>query len=230
MPNQRQTQATSIQKNAKIEYSSNDLLHARVAHRVSCTLAEGPGKRYALWFQGCPLRCEGCCNPHFLSFQGGNPIPLMTLRDEIRRAQDESLIEGITLLGGEPTAQAEVAGNLLQYSQELGLNSLVFTGLTLEELQARKLPALDHLLAHTDWLVDGPYDHPRPDTIRRFIGSTNQRILTLSHRVQSDDQRWVGSNTLEIRMGNGTIQINGFPIANLSVLRPWLKKNAEKEP
>ena len=34
-----------------------------VAQIVRCTEAEGPGKRYALWFQGCPLRCPSCCNP-----------------------------------------------------------------------------------------------------------------------------------------------------------------------
>ena len=38
-----------------------------VAQIVSCTEAEGPGKRFALWFQGCPLRCPGCCNPEKLT-------------------------------------------------------------------------------------------------------------------------------------------------------------------
>ncbi len=28
------------------------------------TLAEGPGLRFAVWVQGCSLRCPGCCNPH----------------------------------------------------------------------------------------------------------------------------------------------------------------------
>src|SRR6059058_3547475 len=42
-----------------------------VAHIVPCTEAEGPGKRFALWFQGCPLRCPGCCNPEMLPFEGG---------------------------------------------------------------------------------------------------------------------------------------------------------------
>ena len=29
----------------------------------TCSEAEGPYKRMAIWFQGCTLNCKGCCNP-----------------------------------------------------------------------------------------------------------------------------------------------------------------------
>ena len=45
-------------------------LRLRVAQIVPFTEAEGPGRRFALWFQGCPLRCPGCCNPEMLPFEG----------------------------------------------------------------------------------------------------------------------------------------------------------------
>src|ERR1051325_4163119 len=47
-----------------------------VAQIVPVTDAEGPGRRFALWFQGCPLRCPGCCNPEMLPFAGGTPTTL----------------------------------------------------------------------------------------------------------------------------------------------------------
>lgn len=207
-----------------LETIDTPVRHARVAHRVACTEAEGPGKRFALWFQGCPLRCAGCCNPHFLNFTGGQLLPLETLALEITQAVSEHRVEGITLLGGEPTAQPEAAAFLLRHAHTLGVNTLVFSGHSHEELQARQHPAVDALLAQTDWLVDGPYDHTQPEPVRRFIGSANQRLLTLSDRVRADDPRWLGSNTLEIRMRNGTIEVNGFPTASLSTLSPWLGK------
>ena len=48
----------------------NDVILS-VAQIVPHTEAEGPGVRFALWFQGCPLRCPGCCNPEMLPFDGG---------------------------------------------------------------------------------------------------------------------------------------------------------------
>src|SRR5437762_9807105 len=78
----------------------------RVAQIVECTEAEGPGRRFALWFQGCPLRCPGCCNPEMLPFAGGSSMTVVEILAEIEAAGD---IEGITMLGGEPLAHASGA-------------------------------------------------------------------------------------------------------------------------
>src|ERR1700736_437021 len=90
---------------------SDDLV-LQIAQIVHCTEAEGPGRRFALWFQGCPLRCPGCCNPEMLAFEGGTPIPLGDLVGQIEAAAQSHGVEGITLLGGEPLAHAAVAAAL----------------------------------------------------------------------------------------------------------------------
>ena len=46
-------------------------MQLRVGQRVESTEAEGPGTRFALWTQGCTLRCPGCCNPHLFADRGG---------------------------------------------------------------------------------------------------------------------------------------------------------------
>ncbi len=194
-----------------------------VGQIVPVTEAEGPGKRFALWFQGCPLRCPGCCNPHLLPFAGGEALPLNDVIAQIRAAQAQG-VEGITLLGGEPTAHAEGAAALARGVRALGLSVMVFTGFTLEELQARRDPQVGDLLSLTDILVDGPYQREQPDTQRRWIGSTNQRILFLTDRYSAADPCWQQPNTLEIRFVAGEITINGFPTA--SAVRPF-RRNAE---
>lgn len=181
-----------------------------IAMIVPVTEAEGPGKRFALWFQGCPLRCAGCCNPEMLPFEGGRVSTL----DEVESAITAALplgIEGITLLGGEPTAHAPGAAPLARRVRDLGLTVMVFTGYTIDELSARNDPQVNDLLAHTDILVDGRYERDLPDLTRRWIGSTNQRIHFLTDRYTADDPRWRKNNTLELRLVGGEIVVNGFP-------------------
>ena len=88
-----------------------------VAQVVPVTKAEGPGLRFALWFQGCPLRCPGCCNPEMLPFSGGTPT---TVREILVRLDEARTlgVEGITLLGGEPLAHAAGAAILARAVQE----------------------------------------------------------------------------------------------------------------
>src|SRR5436853_1554089 len=94
-----------------VSFRSVDVL--QVSQIVACTEAEGPGRRFALWFQGCPLRCPGCCNPEMLPFEGGQERTVAALLAEIDEAATEhGGIEGITLLGGEPLAHAAGAAAL----------------------------------------------------------------------------------------------------------------------
>src|SRR6516225_7675390 len=105
----------------------------QIAQIVPCTEAEGPGRRFALWFQGCPLRCPGCCNPEMLPFEGGTTMPLAVVVEQVCRAAAESRIEGITLLGGEPIAHAAGAAALAREAQAMGLSVMIFSGYTLDE-------------------------------------------------------------------------------------------------
>lgn len=181
-----------------------------VAQIIPYTAAEGPGHRFALWFQGCPLRCPGCCNPEMLPFQGGQRLTAAAVLVQIDAVMSQG-VEGITLLGGEPLAHAVGAAALARAARQRGLSVMVFSGYTLEE--ARQLPesAVADLLGQTDILVDGPYLRERPETERRWIGSRNQRIHFLTERYRADDPSWRRGNTLEIRLEGGAVTVNGFP-------------------
>jgi len=182
-----------------------------VANLVAVTEAEGPGKRFAIWLQGCPLRCPGCCNPEMLSFDGGEDVSVDELFEQIQQAQAERGVEGVTLLGGEPFAHADAAALLAREVRRAGLTVMVFSGFTLTELHAMPEPGVRELLAHTDLLVDGPYRRELPESRRRWIGSSNQRIHFLSNRYREDDPCWRLPNTLEIRFDGRDVRVNGFP-------------------
>jgi anaerobic ribonucleoside-triphosphate reductase activating protein len=200
---------TALEKHE--DATMTQVVELSIAQAVRCTEAEGPGQRFALWFQGCPLRCPGCCNPEMLPFEGGHRVVLPDVLRDIDAAAEEDDIEGVTLLGGEPLAHATGAAALARAVRERGLTVMVFSGYTLEEARALPDPAVAELLALTDILVDGPYIREQPETSRRWIGSANQRVHFLTDRYQADDPRWQRSNTLEIRLTGLELTVNGFP-------------------
>src|SRR5262249_29801052 len=183
----------------------------RVAQVVPCTEAEGPGRRFAVWFQGCPLRCPGCCNPEMLAFEGGQQLSVVETLAQLQTVAAAHGLEGLTLLGGEPLAHAAGAAALARGAHALGLTVMVFSGYTLKEARALPDPAVRDLLAETDILVDGPYLREQPETRRRWIGSANQHVHFLSERCRADDPRWLLPNTLEIRLRGGGLTVNGLP-------------------
>ena len=195
-----------------------------IAQVVPCTEAEGPGRRFAVWIQGCPLRCPGCCNPEFLPFSGGEKKTVTEMTEWMQRTRDEASIEGITLLGGEPFAHAAGAAALVHAARDIGLSVMTFSGYTIEQLREMPDPAVAELLSLTDILVDGPYLRDEPDTERRWIGSRNQRIHFLTDRYSFDEQ-WRKKNTLEIRVVGSEITVNGFPARDAVALwKGWKRK------
>ena len=151
--------------------------------RVPCTRALGPFLRYGLWVQGCPLRCPACMTPDAWPFDGGTAVPVDTLVEEILGVDD---IEGLTVSGGEPFAQAPGIASLIQRLRErrdLGL--IVYTGFRLAELRrrARSAPGIAALLAATDILIDGPFVASRNDGVA-LRGSANQQVWPLTERYR----------------------------------------------
>ncbi len=207
--------------------ASSEPIFLSVAQTVACTEAEGPGRRFALWFQGCPLRCPGCCNPEMLPFTGGTRIPLETVVAEVEESARTQGIEGITLLGGEPLAHAAGGAALARAVRDRGRTVVVFSGYTLEEARRLQDPAVAELLALTDILVDGPYLRDQPEARRRWIGSANQQIHFLTDHYRADDPRWLLPNTLEVRLRGREVSVNGFPARSAVGLwrRPHLRRS-----
>ena len=199
---------------------------AQIAQIVPATEAEGPGLRFAVWFQGCPLRCPGCCNPEFLPFRGGTTTTVAELLGQLNdQVRATPTLEGVSLLGGEPFAHAAAGAALAEEARRLGLSVMIYSGYTLEELRAKADADADRLLARTDLLVDGPFVRERPETARRWVGSTNQRLHFLTDRYAAADPCWRQRNTLEIRVQGTEVIVNGFPaLGAVGLWKGWTRK------
>lgn len=186
-----------------------------IARWIAATEVEGPGKRFALWVQGCNIGCADCCNPEMLPFE-----PRLILRPEdivaeVVKSKEANGIEGITLLGGEPCFQAKGLSIVARHCQSLGVSVMMFTGIPLERLERLNLAGVTDLLAHTDVVVDGPFVRTAPDRDRNWIGSKNQRVHYLTDRYSptiETDKRYAPS--VEVRVSrNGHLTLNGTPFA-----------------
>jgi anaerobic ribonucleoside-triphosphate reductase activating protein len=184
----------------------------RVAARL-VTEAEGPGLRWALWVQGCPLRCRACCNPGLLAADGGEPVSARDLAKELLAARESSpALEGVTFLGGEPFAQAGAVGALAGVARAAGLSVVTYSGFTVEELRALPGGGPRALLAATDLLVDGRWDADAGPSRHRNVGSANQRLVPLTPRGAALAARWDdGPEVVEVRMDGARVLVNGVP-------------------
>lgn len=184
--------------------------------------------RFALWVQGCAIRCAGCVNPHLFHHRPNQVVTVEALLAQVvaARAKDPRL-EGVSVLGGEPFEQDAPLAAFAREVRALGLTVMVYTGHLLEELRARRSPLLDAI----DLLVDGPYVAAQRTTKRRFIGSTNQRLFFLSDAYREDDPRFAAPNHAELRMNaQGEVQVVGFPFDRfLEAFGPG-RPRSEQEP
>lgn len=146
------------------------------------TYTNGPGLRYVMWTQGCSIRCcTNCLNPELRDPTNGAAVDIDQVLSHVDKLKESMPIEGITILGGEPTDQAAALSQLLPGIQKQNLTVMLYTGHGIETLLKQgRYEEISHVLQSVDILVEGRYN-PRadfPGTLWR--GSVNQRILLLS--------------------------------------------------
>jgi pyruvate formate lyase activating enzyme len=83
-----------------------------VADAVPFSWVDGPGNRFALFLQGCNFNCTACHNPHTIPLATGRARVVTTTEvlDEVRRVH--RFLSGITVSGGEVTAQPDFVHDL----------------------------------------------------------------------------------------------------------------------
>jgi anaerobic ribonucleoside-triphosphate reductase activating protein len=176
---------------------------------IARSTVNGPGTRAVIWVQGCPIRCEGCFNTNFWSFTPKNQVPVGRLAERIGVLKN---IDGVTFSGGEPFAQAGGLGRLGELVQDAGLSVVTYTGFTYDHILQKKRPAWQHLLSVTDLLISGPYV-PSLDCRRTLIGSSNQKIIPLTSRIDfiPTESRSTSEDIELIVSRRGNVTATGFP-------------------
>lgn len=178
-----------------------------------CTESEGPGKRFAIWCQGCRRNCPGCCNVKMQELTQKYIVDVKDIIHLILKSKEINNIEGVTFIGGEPMLQAAGFAELAASCRIYELSVMVFTGFQYQELIDLQDNNIKKLLDNTDLLIDGPFLEEQFDTERDWIGSKNQKIYFLTDRYKQGIEFEKKAHKMEVMISEKELLINGWPFA-----------------
>lgn len=88
---------------------------------------DGPGVRFVVFFQGCPMRCAYCHNPDTWDVTGGTETTVEELYEKFERNRAFYEKGGITASGGEPMMQIDFLTELFTKFHEAGIHTCLDT-------------------------------------------------------------------------------------------------------
>jgi pyruvate formate lyase activating enzyme len=164
----------------------------RIHSTESFGTVDGPGLRYVIFLQGCPMRCLYCHNPDTWSLSGGIEMSA----DELLCEYDKNAVfyknGGLTVTGGEPLLQIDFLLELFEKAKEKGIHTCIDTsGITYDVSDAEYIEKLDRLLELTD-LVMLDIKHIDPQKHKDLTGHDNQGIINFAkHLVSKNVAIWI---------------------------------------
>lgn len=168
--------------------SSLRSISGRIHSRETLGTVDGPGLRYVLFLQGCPLRCKYCHNPDSIPAKAGEIVNAGEVVDEILQYRGFIKKGGVTLSGGEPLLQADFAAAILALLKEAGIHTAIDTSGCFNPFQneaVRKALDLADLI-----LLD--IKGSSPETARAVSGQDNKNsFATLDYCESIHKPVWI---------------------------------------
>lgn len=145
---------------------------------------DGPGIRFVIFMQGCPLRCRYCHNPDTWEPSGGTK---MTVEELLRQFQKNRAFYdkgGITVTGGEPLLQIDFLCELFRQAKERQIHTCLDTsGILYSSKETEYHKKLDALMEHTD-LVMLDIKHIDNAAHKELTGKGNEGILAFAKYLE----------------------------------------------
>lgn len=148
---------------------------------------DGPGIRYVLFLQGCPMRCLYCHNPDTWATHGGEEITPEEVIVEYNKNRAFYKKGGITVTGGEPLLQIDFVTELFKLCQDKGIHTCIDTsGITYSETNKNYLEKLDELMKYTD-LVMLDIKHIDTEEHKKLTGHGNEKVLAFAKYLEKKE-------------------------------------------
>ena len=141
---------------------------------------DGPGLRFVVFTQGCPMRCKYCHNPDTWEVGKGTQMSPEEIVEQLERNRPFYKNGGITVTGGEPLLQIDFMLSLFTLCKQKGIHTCIDTsGITYREGESAYNEKLDQLMGLTD-LVMLDIKHIDSDAHKALTGHPNEGILAFA--------------------------------------------------
>lgn len=146
------------------------MIKGRINSVQTLGTVDGPGVRFVLFMQGCPLRCGYCHNPDTWDLKGGTEVTPEEIAERVKRYRNYFGDEGgITVSGGEPLLQADFVYELFSILKKEKIHTLLDTsGCIFNE-------GVERLLSVTDMCILD-YKMTDDEGYRKYIGCGIEQV------------------------------------------------------
>ncbi len=153
---------------------------------------DGPGIRFVVFMQGCPMRCKYCHNPDTWRFGAGKKYTAADVVKEALKYKSYIKSGGVTVSGGEPLLQAEFITELFRLLKAEGIHTALDTsGVTFDKDNPQSVEKHLSVLGYTD-LVLLDIKHIDENEHKALTGFSNNRTLDFAQFLSENGKKmWI---------------------------------------
>ncbi|MDL2301590.1 pyruvate formate lyase-activating protein [Lachnospiraceae bacterium OttesenSCG-928-D06] len=152
-------------------------MQGRIHSLESFGTVDGPGVRFVVFVQGCPMRCLYCHNPDTWAMSGGTLMEPADILKQYERNISFYKGGGITVTGGEPLMQLDFLLEFFTLAKAKGIHTCIDTsGIAYNAENTKFMEKLDKVLDLTD-LVMLDIKQINPKKHEELTSQPNDQIL-----------------------------------------------------
>lgn len=145
---------------------------------------DGPGIRYVVFFQGCPMRCLYCHNPDTWKKEDGKQMDAEEILANFERNKSFYRTGGITASGGEPLLQIDFLTELFTKAKQRNIHTCLDTsGIVYDKVNTELMAKFDALFAVTD-LVMLDIKHMENEAHKKLTGHSNASVFDFAEALK----------------------------------------------
>ena len=149
---------------------------------------DGPGIRFVVFMQGCPMRCKYCHNPDTWVLSGGKEYAPEEIVKEVLKYKSYLGKGGVTVSGGEPLIQIDFVTEFFKLLKDEGIHTALDTsGVTFNQNDEKALQKHQRLLEYTD-LVLLDIKHIDADEHLKLTGHATKNTNCLLYTNDAPDE------------------------------------------